>query len=917
MNPILELEKQGQAIWLDYIRRSLITGGELKRLVEEDGIRGVTSNPTIFEKAIAGSDDYDEELEQLLAEDPHTEARDLYERLAFRDIQMAADVLRPFYDETRGGDGFVSLELSPDLAHDTQGSIAEARRFWEEVDRPNLMIKVPATPEGIPVIETLIAEGINVNVTLMFNLDHYEAVASAYIRGLEKCRDPRRVSSVASFFLSRIDTAVDRELEEICTEEALALRGKAAIASAMLAYKRFKEIFSGDRWKALSEKGARVQRPLWASTGTKNPAYSDVLYVESIIGTDTVNTLPPATLNAFRDHGQVYPTLEERWDEAAENLEGLASLGIDLKAITEKLQVEGAKAFTDSYDSLLKTLADKRQSILSGRADRQVMNLGRFQRPVDQRLKAWEEVNFSRRLWEKDYTLWADKPEEITNRLGWLFLPENVHDELEDLTSFAAEVKKDGIRHVVLLGMGGSSLAPEVYQKTFGSAPGYPELMVLDSTHPDAVRAVEDRIDPERTIFLVASKSGTTLETLSFFRYFWQKIRQITDNPGRHFAAITDPGTALEEMAKERGFRKVFNATPDLGGRYSALTVFGLVPAALIGMDVHKLLDRAWVASEGCAFCVAEVRSPALVLGAALGELAKAGRDKVTFLASPSVRAFPVWLEQLIAESTGKDGRGILPVVEEPAGKPESYGRDRVFVYFCVEGDDNTDLDARFQALEAVDHPTIKVNLRDIYDMGQEIFRWEVAVAAAGAVLGIHPFNQPDVEVAKKLARELMAGGGTRTGGDVRTVDATDIGALERAIDALFAQAASGDYVSVHAYLAPTAETTDVLQKMRLGLLRRLRLATTVGYGPRFLHSIGQLYKGGPDTGLFIQLVDEPREDMEVPEAGYTFGSLIKAQGLGDYLALRQKGRRVLRVSLGGDVEGGLNRILELIEKEG
>jgi transaldolase/glucose-6-phosphate isomerase len=910
-----ELQKHGQAIWLDYIRRSLITGGELERLVRK-GLRGVTSNPTIFEKAIAGSDDYDDALRELLAEEPRREARDLYESLVFRDIQMAADVLRPVYEETGGADGFVSLELSPELAHDTEGSIAEARRFWEAVARPNLMIKVPATLEGIPVIETLTAEGINVNVTLIFSLDQYEAVARAYIRGLEKCRNPARVASVASFFLSRIDTVVDRKLEEIGTPEALALRGKAAIALAKTAYRRFRELFSGEGWEALVGRGARVQRPLWASTGTKNPAYSDVMYVENLIGPDTVNTLPPATLNAFLAHGRVRPTLEEGLEEAEDVLKKLTRLGIDLKSITEKLQADGAKSFSDSYESLLGTLAEKRQAVLAGEADRQVLNLGEYQSRVDARLKAWQETNFARRLWEKDHTLWTDNPEEITNRMGWLFLPENMHEELEGLVSFAEEVRGDGIRHVVLLGMGGSSLAPEVYQETFGNALGYPELIVLDSTHPEAIKAVEEKVNLDRTLFLVASKSGTTLETLSFFRYFWQKLQGITDSPGRHFVAITDPGTSLEEMANERGFRRVFLATPDLGGRYSALTAFGLVPAALIGMDIHKLLDRAWVASEGCAFCVAEARSSALVLGAALGELAKAGRDKVTFLASPSVRAFPVWLEQLIAESTGKDGRGILPVVEEPAGNPEDYGEDRVFVYFSLEGDDNADLDARFRTLEEAGQPTVRITLKDRYDIGQEVFRWEVAVASAGAVLDIHPFNQPDVEVAKKLAREVMERGGLKDE-DVETIAAGDPEALAPAIEDLLAQARPGDYVAVHAYLAPTPETTETLQKVRRGLLRRLRLATTVGYGPRFLHSIGQLYKGGPDTGLFIQLVDEPGEDLEVPEAGYTFGSLIRAQAVGDYLALRQKGRRVLRVSLGGDVEGGLRRIGELIGKEG
>ena len=926
MNPLKELEKRGQSIWLDYIRRSLMTSGELGRLIREDGLRGVTSNPTIFEKAISGSKDYDDALRVRLGEDPHADAAVLFEMLAIEDIQKAADAFRPVYESTQGADGFVSLEVSPRLAHDTEGTLAEARRLWKALDRPNVMIKVPATPEGISAIAALIGEGINVNVTLMFSLAHYEAVAQAYLRGLEQASEPQRVASVASFFVSRVDTAVDRKLEEIGTREALALRGQAAVANAKMVYRRFREIFNGDSFAALRERGARVQRPLWASTGTKNPAYSDALYVEELIGTDTVNTVPPATLDAFGDHGRVRgSTVEEGQAEAEETLSRLAALGIDLDGITENLQADGVSSFAASFEQLLGALEEKRKVLLAGQAAREQLSLGSYQSKVQQRLQAWQKDRFACRLWQKDPTLWSPQPvPELVDRLGWLNLPEQMHGQLDELAGFAQQARADGIRHVVLLGMGGSSLAPEVFQQSFGNAPGHPALLVLDSTHPSAVRAVEKGVDLLHTLFLVSSKSGTTGETLSFFRYFWERVSRLTSKPGRHFVAITDPGTPLEKLATERQFRRTFSAPVEVGGRYSALTVFGLVPAALIGVDVHQLLDRAWQMAEACAFCVPESDNPGLTLGSALGELALAGRDKVTFLASASLASLPAWVEQLIAESTGKEGKGILPVAEEPALPAAGYGPDRLFVHLFRDGPkdgprdgkEDSELETQVAALEAAGHPVVRLSLSEMVDLGQEFFRWEVAIAAAGAVLGIHPFNQPDVQLAKELARQAMGQAkgkakGSRNG--AKPISAARRKQLAQAVESWLAGAGPGDYIALQAYLAPAAEVTTALKEIRRALGSRLKAPTTLGYGPRFLHSTGQLHKGGPNTGLFLQLVDNPQEDLAVPETEYTFGALIQAQALGDFLALKQRDRRVLRINLGSDVTGGLKRLAEVL----
>ncbi|HEY3302968.1 MAG TPA: transaldolase [Candidatus Binatia bacterium] len=962
MNPLKELNKHGQSIWLDYIHRKLINTGGLKRLIEEDGLSGVTSNPTIFEKAIAGGTDYDETIRAAVGENPQTETGKIFERLALEDIRAAADVLRTVYDETGGADGFVSLEVSPHLAHDTEGTIAEAKRLKAEVDRPNVMIKVPATPAGIPAIEALTAGGVNVNITLMFSMSHYEAVARAYIRGLERAAEPAKVASVASFFVSRVDTMVDGALEKIGTPEALALRGKIAIANSKAVYRRFEEIFHGEGFAALKSRGARVQRPLWASTGTKNPNYSDVLYVENLIGADTVNTLPPATIDAFRDHGKVPgATVKENLAEAMSAISELKQLGIDLEEVGKKLQDDGVAAFAKSFDDLMAALGKKRAALApstirephgsgqapstirephgSGQApstafspepvegspfsasqgaalNRQELRLGKQQARVAKRLKTWEVAHFLPRLWQKDPTLWsAEAVPELSDRLGWLTLPESMQNHVGELRAFADKVKSDGIRHVVLLGMGGSSLAPEVFQRTFGNGGGRPELLVLDSTHPAAVQAVENKVDLGRTLFLVSSKSGTTTETNSFFYYFWQKLSGSESAPGAHFVAITDPGTSLEKLAQKRKFRTVFKAPEDIGGRYSALTVFGLVPAALIGVDIGALLERARIMSRASSANVQESESPALVLGAVLGELTLAKKDKVTFLASPSLAAFPSWAEQLIAESTGKDRKGIIPVVDEPLAAAEKYGADRLFVYFRLERDDNAELDRKVAALESAGHPTVKIELDEKIELGQEFFRWEVAVAAAGAALGIHPFNQPDVQLAKDLAKQFMS---KKTGVEKTALKneatASDQTALRQAVSSWLAKKKERDYLVLQAYLNPTAEHTAALREICVSLRDRFHLAATLGYGPRFLHSTGQLHKGGPNSALILQIVDEPAEDLPVPETDYTFGALIRAQAAGDFTALKQRRRRVLRVNLGTDVAGGLRQLVELVQ---
>ncbi len=909
MTKLQDMAKLGQAIWLDYIRRSFISSGDLQALVDE-GLRGVTSNPTIFEKAIAGSTDYDEALQDLVEQGKTTQQ--VYEALTLEDIQLTADVLRPVYDQTRGVDGYVSLEVNPSLANDTQGTIVEAHRLFAALDRPNVMIKVPATSAGIPAIEALIGAGINVNATLIFSLAQYEVVAEAYVAGLEKLvaggRDVSRVASVASFFVSRVDVAVDRALKERGGSE---LQGKIAIASSKVAYARFRKLFSGPRWDQLAAQGARVQRVLWASTSTKNPSYSDTLYVDSLIGPDTVNTVPPATLNAFRDHGTVAPALEVGLAQARAQLDRLAELGVDLEGVTHKLQDEGVAKFAKSFESLMTTIAEKREQLLAN-WQRQTASLGSYQELVDEAVAEMEADRVTARIWTHDHTLWKPKPTEIFNRLGWLHIAGVMIESVPQLRQLAQSVRAAGYTYALHMGMGGSSLAPEVFRKTFGVKEGYLDLAVLDSTDPGAVLAFAEQLNPARTLFTVATKSGTTAETLSFFRFFYNRVADAVgaDRAGEHFVAITDPNTHLASLAKRHGFRATFLNEPNIGGRYSALSYFGLVPAALIGVDVPLLLSRAMAATCGSEPCVTMRENPSARLGAILGELAKAGRDKLTLLVSPAVSGFGDWVEQLIAESTGKEGKGIVPVVREPLGPPEVYGDDRLFVHIRLESE-QTD-DTAVSVLEEAGHPVVRLKLADRYDLGWQFFIWEFATAVAGHRLDINPFDQPNVEAAKMLARQMVAEY-TETG----TLPAGESAPLAKeALDQFLDQAQPGDYVALQAYVHPTPETNAALAELRLGLRNRLGLATTVGYGPRFLHSTGQLHKGDAGNGLFIQFTADALRDAPIPdeagapESSITFGVLKMAQAQGDYQALLDAGRRVIRFHLGDDAVAGLKGLI-------
>jgi transaldolase/glucose-6-phosphate isomerase len=871
MNPLQELNRAGQSVWLDFLRRKLVTDGQLEQLRDQDDLTGVTSNPSIFAKAIGGSTDYDGVINEI-ADTSGVDALGLFYDLALVDIQLAAGVLRPVYDATNARDGYVSFELEPRLARDTEGSVAAAKELWARIDRPNVMIKVPGTPEGLPAITELIAAGINVNVTLLFSVDAYENVAAAYIAGLEtrlaNGEPLQGVAGVASFFVSRVDTAVDAKLPEDSP-----LRGRAAIANAKRAYARFRAIFAGERWQRLADAGAQVQRPLWASTSVKDPAYRDTMYVEELVGPDTVNTMPAATMDAFRDHGVVRPhAVEEGLDESERVLAELGRQGIDLREVTDTLLAEGLASFGKDFDKLIEALDVKLAEVRAGLA-KYADSLGSLDEAVRNRLQRMASDNVLLRIWRKDHTVWKDDPTEIANRLGWLTVADMMHDRIAELEGFAKQAAADGHTTAVLLGMGGSSLAPEVFSQTFGAADGALRLIVLDTTHPATIRRITDELDLEHTLFIVASKSGTTTETLSHFAHFWSLTGR-----GEQFVAITDTGTPLEQLAADHGFRATFRNPDDIGGRYSALSYFGLVPAALIGMDLNGLLDRAEEMECANDGCVAVADAPAALLGAVMGEAGLAGRDKITLVLPADVASFGSWVEQLIAESTGKEGKGIVPVVGEDLGPPEVYGDDRVFV--AIGEHDGVD------ALAEAGHPVVRLRYDGPLQIGAEFFRWELATAIAGHILGINAFDQPNVAEAKAATKEILEQG---AGEDPGFDD----------LDAVLAEVRAGDYVAIMAYLDRTEVTEETLQGARMALRDRLHVATTLGFGPRFLHSTGQLHKGGPNRGVFVQVVDDDRNvDLEIPGQPYTFGTLIDAQALGDLRSLRAHDRRVARVTL-------------------
>jgi len=939
MNALKQLGALGQSPWLDYMKRSLIDKNELRTLIERDGLKGVTSNPSIFEKAIGETDEYADALKHFQAQGDHSISA-IYEHLAIGDIRSAADVLRPVYDDTHGRDGYVSLECSPYLADDTEATVAEAQRLWAAVDRPNLMVKVPATPAGIPAIRQLIGRGLNINITLLFSVSVYEQVVDAYISGLENLQksggDISKIGSVASFFVSRIDTAVDHQLDKISDKEAAdALRGKAAIANAKLAYVQYKALFSGPRWEALATAGAKTQRLLWASTSTKNPIYKDTMYVEALVGRDTVDTIPPATMDAFRDHGQATPdAIEQDVSGARAVLAALEKHGISLKGITDKLVIDGVQQFADAFDKLFGAIARNRHALTDGkRADLEIApGFPEMKSTYENEFEVWRKNGLVRRLWAGDKFLWTGADED--KWLGWLHVIEHELADIGLLRGFAADVKRRAFADVVLLGMGGSSLGPEVLSETFGHQTGWPHFHMLDSTDPAQIKAIEQAIDLDKTLFIVSSKSGSTLEPNIFMDYFFDRVSAVRgkDKAGEHFVAVTDPGSPLEHRAKQLGFAHIFHGMPSIGGRYSVLSKFGLVPAAAIGLDLKRLLETARLMERSCGSDVPPSENSGVKLGIALGIAAtRFGRNKVTIIASPEIADLGAWLEQLLAESTGKHGRGLIPLADEPLATPDHYGSDRFFAYLELDGRAAQSQRDAVAALEKAGHPIAKIRVKDIWHIGQEFFRWEIATAVAGKIIGIDPFNQPDVEASKvkttalteayekshSLPKEdpVFRENGIAVYADPR--NAAELGrhnTLTGYLKSHFRRVKNGDYVALLPYIERDERHVRAMTAMRTRIRDKTHAATCLSFGPRFQHSTGQAYKGGPNSGVFLQVTCDDPADIAIPGHSYSFGVVKAAQARGDLDVLVERGRRALRVHV-KDVDADLAELARAIDE--
>ncbi len=930
-NALKQLEGFGQSPWLDFIRRSFIHDGSLKMLIDRDGLKGVTSNPSIFQKAMGEGTDYDDGFKELAGRGDH-DALDIYEALAEEDIQHACDVMRPVFEATKRVDGYVSLEVSPYLALYTDETVAEARKLWKAVGRENLMVKVPGTDKGVAAIRTLIGEGLNINVTLLFGQAAYEAVAEAFIAGLEdrmgRGESIANIASVASFFVSRIDAVIDKRIDERVKngETALsALRGKVAIANAKMAYQTYLGMVASPRWQKLAAAGALPQRLLWASTGVKDKAYSDVLYVEELIGPDTVNTIPPATMDAFRDHGHPRASLTEDVEGARAIMAAAEEHKLGLDEVTKQLVADGVELFAEAADKLLGSVAAKCIAMLGDQLCGMEATLPEpLATDVKAVLEDWRKHGKLRDLWAYDASLWTGADE--AKWLGWLRVVDDRTADLPALQAFQDEIKAEGFQHILLLGMGGSSLGPEVLAETFGKQPGFPELLILDSTDPAQIAALHARVDLAKTLCIVSSKSGGTLEPNIFKAYFWDAMKSaVGEKAGRHFVAVTDPGSKMQHVAEADGFRQVFMGDPSIGGRYSVLSNFGMVPAAAMGLDLKAFLHSAALMARTCAAGTPPDENPGVRLGAILGSAAKAGRDKVTIVASPGVYDMGAWLEQLLAESTGKQGHGIVPVDDEPLGKPDVYGQDRVFAYLRLTNAPDAAQDTAIKALEQAGQPVVTLSLSSPLQVAQQFFLWEIATAVAGAVIGINPFDQPDVEASKIETKKLtdayaatgklpdeapfLVSDGIKLFTDPRDQDALRQESLDDIIKAHLGRAGPGDYVALLAYIDRNPAHIEMLRKLRARIRDAKHVATCVGFGPRFLHSTGQTYKGGPNSGVVLQITADDAKDLPVPGEKFTFGTVKAAQARGDFDVLAERGRRALRVHLGADVDAGLARL--------
>ena len=904
-NNCIRLYESGQSIWLDNLHRGMIKNGKLAKDIEHGLIRGVTSNPSIFRKAITNSRDYENSLIPMAL--ANVDAEEIYFQLTVDDIRNTADLFRDLYIESQGNDGFVSLEVSPLFAHDAESTIKQAKQLWKSVNRPNLMIKVPVTKDSFSVITELTSAGINLNLTLIFSPNIYEKAALAYIDGLnqriENGESIEKIRSVASIFVSRVDKKIDSLLSEKSVSMR-SLQGKAAIRNAQKIYNLNLEIFNGEKFDVIKEHGGKAQRILWASTNSKNPLYKSTYYVDTLVGKNTVNTVEPETLDALLKSCNTKPVLPVQNNDIDIFFNSLDNAGINMDAVYEQLEEEGIAAFINDYEATLDSICTRCEIIRN--------NMQYLQNNIEKSLEMYAQDSLMRRIFSKDPTVWTFNTQsypEIRSRLGWLDTYKNTEPSIPDYASLRNELKKEGISKILLIGTGGFSVTAEVTASVFENESDL-SLEIIDSTDPIQINDIKKEHDPKTTLYIAASKSGNTIEVQALLKLFYKHTEEICgEDAGKHFIAITDPGSVLEKQSKELGFRKVYFSDASSGSRFSALTPYGIIPAVLAGLDHQKIGSKVYRMMQNCSPSLPIYRNEGAALGTFLGISSLEGKDKLTIITDPEFNSFGTWLEQLIAGSSGKEGKGIIPIVLEPSLENKPYSEDRIFVYINYNNSHSNEI----EKIKGEGHPVFEIYLDDKYDLFAEFYRWEIATAVACAVLGVNAFDQPDEQESKNLASakiarfhedncldEILPNWSDENSEIWLSENSCDISGCadyNEIITRFISGAEAGkNYISINAYLPEKTEIYTWLQQLRSMILKCTNCATVLGFGPRFQHYTGQLQKGGTNEGYFIQIVTDYDEDLSIPNENISFKIMERAQSLADMESLTAKERHVIRI---------------------
>ena len=903
MDPIQSVHSLGQSLWLDIIRRDSLDSGELADRVAAGELRGATSNLTILESAILSSDSYSVDLRRL-AQAGWT-AEKIFNQLAVDDIRAAADAFLPLFEQTNGGDGFVSIDVNPEFADDTNRTIEEAKRLWDAVNRPNAMIKIPATLAGLPAIESSIRAGINVNATLIFSLGRYIEVMEAYMIGLEGRLEAGGsldyVTSVASFFVSPIDIALDEQLREVFQrgeaegERASSLLGKVAIANSKLAYAQFVATFQGERFQKLATRGARVQRPLWASTSMKNPEYPDTYYVDNLIGPDTVNALSEASLKAFKDHGTPELTLPENISTARSQLQALDDLGISLDAAAEQLEVQGVSESAISYRSILGTIEEK-----AGAFQKEIAALEPKMRET---LAEVELDDVGKRLWQQDVTLWVERDREkarVRRWVGWLSEPARASTETAELTRFA-EALDPAITTFVLIGSGGGTITAEMLARILAPPNGI-DLHTISTANPDDIRTIKRKIAPEATFYLlVDSSSGDGIEEHLLSTFWEQALRKLEEQTGDHFVVITKDGSKLHHWAVEKGIQKIIEADKQDDFWLSPFNWTSLLPAAQAGADIQSFVQGGVGMTRACGPLVDVAQNPGLFLSSVLAAAFRSGRDKVTLFADPPLEPILKWIEGLLAAWRGKEESGFIPIWDEPPGSGNVYGDDRLFVYLRSSGA----LDRRLAGWIRADIPVLVLETSTNPEaIGEMLVQWQIGAAIAQHLLSVNPtdldarhrtraelqhiLHRLERKGALPQADPLWQGDGVQLRAASRDLQFTGSG-LSEVVDFILSESQEAGGLGLRLYTPMSITLQGKVKRLRHTLRDQLGLFSLASPAGCDLCS---------DRGLkdmvYLILMVKPRKDEAIPGKNYTFGQLFEGQALSDLAAMKGYGSPVL-----------------------